>query len=385
MNDDEKKPIDDDPNPDVPELQDDAAFDPSTDVPDDFVLDPAVDDSETYDVPPPEPDSPTGATDNDPVNRFDWFIVKVVYGAFNNSGLFVSRGLLSPTQIESNMPIVVKTDRGVEIGRTDGKAKALPRNSRFMGAGVVQRIASPKDIDRDRLLRDESGGKEWKLCLNLIVKHKLKMELVFIEHLLGGERIIFHFKSDNRIDFRALVRDLAFRLKTRIELHQVGGRDEARLLGEFGHCGQPLCCKRFLSKIPSVSMRSASAQIPSINTQRVSGVCNHLRCCLKYEESGYRELQKLLPSIGSEVSFKTADNKTGEGKVVEQGIISQTVRVQLRDSDEPPTLVKLEEIVSDPSAPTDARPNAKKSNIIRSKTNKPVESDQTDESDNPEE
>ena len=227
MTDDRRRQYDDDdqPLPDA-DIDDDIGMDADGELPVD------ADDIDIDDIAylTPEPELTPEPADMPPA-RHDWFIIKAIYGAFNNSGLFVSRGVVSSTSIEPNIRVVIKTDRGLELARTEGRPKALPTNSRFAGAGVLQRIATGKDIDRDRLLREEAGGKEWKLCLNLIVKHKLKMELVFIEHLLGSERIIFHFKSENRVDFRGLVRDLAFRLKTRIELHQVGGRDEARLLG----------------------------------------------------------------------------------------------------------------------------------------------------------
>lgn len=224
--------------------------------------------------------------------------------------------------------VLLETDRGLGMGTVvvepreveDGK---VPKNIR-----KVIRKANKDDLEKERknLLKEEEA---YKFCLLRIKERELKMKLVRVEYYYDGSKAIFYFTAEKRVDFRELVKDLANKFHTRIELRQIGVRDETRMMGGVGSCGRELCCCIYLSSFEPVSVRMAKEQSLSLNPSKVSGVCGRLMCCLSYEHSTYLELQQVLPPCGVRVM-----TPNGEGKIIEQDIIGQKVRVRLNDGQE---------------------------------------------------
>ena len=161
----------------------------------------------------------------------------------------------------------------------------------------------------------------------MIKKLDLSMKIVEVEHLFGGDRVIYYFMADGRVDFRQLVKDLAHEYNTRIEMRQVGARDEARLVGEYDTCGRELCCKKFLKVLQPVSMRMAKTQRTTLDPAKISGRCGRLKCCLRYEDVGYRELEKRLPKYNTMVL-----SEHGHGRVVDSLVLTQLVKIRLEES-----------------------------------------------------
>src|SRR5205807_2004576 len=164
---------------------------------------------------------------------------------------------------------------------------------------IVRRLT---DEDRTALARvKEAETRELEVCQKLAEQRRLQMELVDVEHLLGGERIVFYFLAEKRVDFRELVKDLARELRTRIEMRQIGVRDEAKLLADYGDCGKPVCCNTHMSVMPPVSMRMAKLQKSTLDPSKISGRCGRLKCCLRFEQDVYEEFQQQLPPPGSRI------------------------------------------------------------------------------------
>ena len=191
----------------------------------------------------------------------------------------------------------------------------------------IIRIATPQDIQRST----ENRAKEkeaYKTCQKKIAEHQLDMKLVSVEYAFDGSKILFYFTANGRVDFRSLVKDLASVFKMRIELRQIGVRDEARMLGGLGACGRPICCGTFLDEFQPVSIKMAKEQNLSLNPTKISGVCGRLMCCLKYEQDHYEQTRKKMPKVGREVI--TPD---GNGTVTELNIVKETVRVRIANGD----------------------------------------------------
>ncbi len=229
----------------------------------------------------------------------------------------------SSLKVEKGHMVVVETARGLECGNVCIANTDVPENQIIKPLRKTIRIATDEDVKRAA----ENRRKEkeaFDVCVKKISEHKLDMKLVDVEYSFDGSKILFYFTADGRIDFRNLVKDLASVFKTRIELRQIGVRDEAKLLGGMGICGQPFCCMRFLNEFQPVSIKMAKEQGLSLNPVKISGVCGRLMCCLKYEQDVYEELIGLTPKVGSVV--KTPD---GEGIVEENNILGGTVKVRL--------------------------------------------------------
>jgi cell fate regulator YaaT (PSP1 superfamily) len=207
----------------------------------------------------------------------------------------------------------------------------------FIRNGRVLRLANTQDLIDYRHL-ENSAREEVTYCRQEIRALNLPMKLVTVEHLLGGERIIFYFASESRVDFRELVRRLAWQYRTRIEMRQVGARDEARLVGDLERCGRPCCCQRFLKDLKPVSMRMAKTQKATLDPSKISGRCGRLMCCLRYEDPGYEELRRKLPRKNTFV--RTANVV---GRVVDSQILTQLVRLALPDNTQ--VVVANEEIL----------------------------------------
>ena len=239
--------------------------------------------------------------------------------------------------------VVIRTDRGIELGeivcpcchscgdltipaeKIDNYIRASGENYPFTRKGKFLRLATPEDLNEAHHL--QAGEVEEAIfCKKLIAKHKLPMKLVDVEHLFGGDRIIFYFMAEGRVDFRELVKDLAREYQTRIEMRQVGARDEARLLADYETCGQQVCCKEFLKILQPVSMRMAKMQKATLDPSKISGRCGRLKCCLRYENQTYQELRDKLPRKGTKVR-----TEQGEGVVIDGRILTQLVQVELSD------------------------------------------------------
>jgi cell fate regulator YaaT (PSP1 superfamily) len=230
--------------------------------------------------------------------------------------------------------VVVRTDRGLELGQVLGEA--TPRALELLGEPTRGRIVR-RMTDRDRAERDrlrEAEREELETCTRFAANRRLQMELVDVEHLFGGERIVFYFLAEKRVDFRELVKDLARQYQTRIEMRQIGVRDEAKLLADYGDCGKPVCCNTHMTVMPPVSMRMAKIQKSTLDPAKISGRCGRLKCCLRFEQDVYDEFQKQLPTVGTRVL-----TQKGQGRVLAQEILARRVLVEFEDGRRLPVAV----------------------------------------------
>lgn len=224
--------------------------------------------------------------------------------------------------------VIVETVRGVEFGRVVINKKQVSEQDVVLPLKKVIRIAEQKD----RLIVDENkqaAREAYDVCVQKIQSHDLDMKLVDVEYTFDRNKVIFYFTADGRIDFRELVKDLAAIFRTRIELRQIGVRDEAKLLGGIGPCGRMLCCSTFLGDFEPVSIKMAKDQNLSLNPTKISGLCGRLMCCLKYENDEYETAKEQLPDIGS--TIKTSD---GSGRVVGLNILERIIQVELSDHEQ---------------------------------------------------
>ena len=216
--------------------------------------------------------------------------------------------------------VIVETARGTECGEVVRGLHDVPGFNREVKP--VLRMADAVDIRRMQQNRADVR-QAFAICEQRIAAHKLKMSLVDAEYTLDRSKLVFYFTADNRVDFRELVKDLASQFHTRIELRQIGVRDESKMLGGLGICGQPFCCSRFLKNFQPVSIKMAKEQGLSLNPAKISGSCGRLMCCLAYEQKSYEYLNSITPQVGSVV--RTPD---GEGTVVEVNVVSGTLKVR---------------------------------------------------------
>lgn len=219
--------------------------------------------------------------------------------------------------------VIVNTARGLECGLVAAQNHKVEEAQIVKPLKEVVRPATEADIKKmnDNKKREESA---FKICEKQIEKHKLDMKLVDVEITFDSSKMIFYFTADNRVDFRELVKDLASYFHTRIELRQIGVRDEAKKLGGLGICGQQFCCSRFLNDFQPVSIKMAKEQNLSLNPTKISGCCGRLMCCLKYEQDVYEELNRLTPHVGSLV-----DTPEGAATVVDSNLLSGNLRVKV--------------------------------------------------------
>ena len=227
---------------------------------------------------------------------------------------------------ERGAMVIARTDRGLEAGEVLCEAtEQAVAQIQDPGRGQILRLMTSED--RSELSRmDEEAAREFEICQRLIGESNLDMQMVDIEHIFGGERVVIYYISEDRIDFRDLVKLLATELQTRIEMRQIGVRDEAKLLADYGDCGKPVCCNTHLSEMPPVSMRMAKLQKATLDPSKISGRCGRLKCCLRYEYDTYESLQKDLPPIGSNVV--TAN---GRARVLGHEILASQLLVEMED------------------------------------------------------
>lgn len=222
--------------------------------------------------------------------------------------------------------VIIKSERGLETGEV--LCRATQKEIDYLVEptfGTIVRIMNEEDCQRADYLRTLQR-KEFDSACEMVVQHKLAMQLIDIEHLFGGERLVFFFLAEKRVDFRDLVKTMAREFQTRIELRQVGIRDEAKLLADYGDCGKPVCCNTHMAVMPPVSMRMAKLQKSTLDPAKISGRCGRLKCCLRFEQDVYEEFQKELPPIGCRVV-----TRKGQGKILAQEILARRLLVEFED------------------------------------------------------
>lgn len=255
-------------------------------------------------------------------------MIKVVGVRFRKTGKIY---YFDPMQFEITLGshVIVETARGIEFGTVMIASKELPEDKVIQPLKPVIRIATPEDEQTEAKNRQKEQ-EAFQICLEKIQRHNMEMKLVDAEYTFDNNKLLFYFTADGRIDFRELVKDLASVFRTRIELRQIGVRDETKILGGIGICGRPLCCHTFLSEFAPVSIKMAKEQNLSLNPSKISGVCGRLMCCLKNEEETYEYLNSHLPNVGDYVT--TSDKLRGEVHSV--SVLRQTVKVIVEIDDE---------------------------------------------------
>ena len=230
-------------------------------------------------------------------------------------------------EAEAGSFVIVDTARGLDLGEVVLAPREMAESPDAESLKKVIRSATEQDIQHGRENRIKEK-EAFAICQKKIAEHKLEMKLVSVEYSFDGSKIIFYFTANGRVDFRSLVKDLASVFKMRIELRQIGVRDEAKMLGGLGPCGRPICCGSFLSQFQPVSIKMAKEQNLSLNPTKISGVCGRLMCCLKYEQDHYEQTRKKMPKVG-----KTVNTPDGNGPVTELNIVKETVFVRLTNGD----------------------------------------------------
>lgn len=255
-------------------------------------------------------------------------MTKIVGVRFRTAGkiYFFAPGSL---EIEKGSHVIVETARGIEYGTVVGEAREVEDDKVIQPLKPVLRIATPKD-DEQAKKNKEKEKEAFNICLEKIQNHNLDMKLIDAEYTFDNNKVLFYFTSDGRVDFRELVKDLASVFRTRIELRQIGVRDETKIKGGIGNCGRPLCCHSYLSEFIPVSIKMAKEQGLSLNPTKISGVCGRLMCCLKHEEDTYEELNRKLPNTGDYVT--TPEGQKGEVHSV--NVLRQRVKVVVEEGDE---------------------------------------------------
>lgn len=253
------------------------------------------------------------------------YMVEVIGVRFKNAGkvyYFDPEG----RQLIRGTMVVVETARGIECGEVVIENKDVDEDSIVRPLKPIIRVATDEDLQSV----DENSRKEkeaFRVCQQKIQEHNLDMKLVDVEYTFDNSKILFYFTADGRVDFRELVKDLAGVFRTRIELRQIGVRDEAKMMGGLGICGKPFCCSTFLGEFQPVSIKMAKEQGLSLNPVKISGTCGRLMCCLKYEQDAYSDLLKVTPKVGEKVA--TPD---GLGVVTEVSLLTGVLKVRLETS-----------------------------------------------------
>ncbi|MCT8975695.1 stage 0 sporulation family protein [Clostridium sp. CX1] len=227
-------------------------------------------------------------------------------------------------EVKDNSNVIVETARGIEFGECVIAPKQIDESEIVSPLKSVIRIATEEDVER----HTENKAKEkeaFQVCLEKIQQHGLKMKLIDVEYTFDNNKVIFYFTADGRVDFRELVKDLASIFRTRIELRQIGVRDEAKMIGGLGPCGRTLCCSTFLGDFAPVSIKMAKEQNLSLNPTKISGICGRLMCCLNYEQETYEHIRKKMPKVDSVV--QTPD---GRAVVISNSVVKESAKVRIK-------------------------------------------------------
>jgi cell fate regulator YaaT (PSP1 superfamily) len=260
----------------------------------------------------------------------------VRFGVMRLLGVFATRG---GDKFARLAKVIARTNRGLEVGEVLCEATdEVVAQLQDPPHGQILRDMTPEDANEWHHLQQSQRG-EFERCQAHVVRLELPMQLVDLERVFGGERLVIYYLSEQRVDFRELVKDLATDFQTRIEMRQIGVRDEAKLLADYGDCGKPVCCNTHLIEMPPVSMKMAKLQKATLDPTKISGRCGRLKCCLRYEYDTYEELQKELPPIGSDIV--TAN---GRARILNQEILSQQLLIQTEDDRR--LLVHVSEVLS---------------------------------------
>jgi cell fate regulator YaaT (PSP1 superfamily) len=222
--------------------------------------------------------------------------------------------------------VVIRTERGLEMAEI--LCESTPQTVQMLSEpthGQIVRVMGDEDQDQARGTKEKEHG-ALRCCQDFVAERRLQMDLVDVEWLFGGERIVFYFLAEKRVDFRELVKDLAREFHTRIEMRQIGVRDEAKLLADYGDCGKPVCCNTHMAVMPPVSMRMAKLQKSTLDPSKISGRCGRPKCCLRFEQDVYEEFQQELPASGTRVV-----TGKGQGRVLAQEILARKVLVEFED------------------------------------------------------
>ncbi len=238
--------------------------------------------------------------------------------------------------LKVDQEVIVETARGLEYGKVKKGPKQVPATEITPPLKKVVRAADERDKEQ-YLENQDKEANAFRICLEKIKQHGLEMKLIDVEYTFDRNKVIFYFTADGRVDFRELVKDLASVFRIRIELRQIGVRDEAKMLGGLGPCGRSLCCATFLGEFDPVSIKMAKEQNLSLNPTKISGICGRLMCCLKYESESYRESNQLLPGVGSKVEYQGE-----EATVIGQNMLKETLIIQFPDGE--PFVVPLGEV-----------------------------------------
>jgi cell fate regulator YaaT (PSP1 superfamily) len=254
-------------------------------------------------------------------------MVKVVGVRFKRAGKIY---YFDPDEfpIEKGMNVIVETARGVEFGEVVMPPREVPDEEIVAPLKKVMRIATGDDV-RHAAENKKKEKDAFGICLQKIRDHNLEMKLIDVEYTFDNNKILFYFTADGRVDFRELVKDLASVFKTRIELRQIGVRDESKMMGGVGVCGRELCCCSHLGEFQPVSIKMAKEQGLSLNPTKISGNCGRLMCCLRYEQDAYDHIIKIAPKIGAVV-----DTPDGQGVVIERYLLKETAKVKLDKDNE---------------------------------------------------
>jgi cell fate regulator YaaT (PSP1 superfamily) len=247
----------------------------------------------------------------------------VRHGVMRHLGVFTTR---SGDSYARGSQVIARTSRGLELGEVLCEAEDHAMSSMDNPkTGQILRDQTHDDVGELRRLFEQQE-KEHKVCAKHIDDLSLDMRLVDVEHIYGGERVVVYYLADDRVDFRQLVKNLAHEFQTRIEMKQIGVRDEAKIMADYGDCGKPVCCNTHLSEMPPVSMRMAKLQKATLDPSKISGRCGRLKCCLRYEYETYQQLQKDLPPVGSEII-----TNDGRARVLAQEILASQLLIETED------------------------------------------------------
>jgi cell fate regulator YaaT (PSP1 superfamily) len=248
--------------------------------------------------------------------------VTIRYGILRN----IENVYTPTTTLRKGDKVVIRSLRGVELGEVVSQPQEIDDKTNVPNMGEVLYKITEQDKKKQKEIEEELIPLEFSFCQKKIKEHNLPMKLASVEHLFGSKKIIFYFLAKGRVDFRDLVKDLAKEYKSRIEMKQIGVRDEARLLAEYEHCGRELCCRTFLKDLDPVTMKMAKNQKATLDPSKISGRCGRLMCCLRYEDNAYEELKHRLPKKGTLIM-----TTKGVGEVVDYDILQQKVTMETKD------------------------------------------------------